>query len=45
MAMGLRKDHDELEKKHNSITERVGRVEESTKAADSRIDSIEMNFK
>lgn len=41
MAIGLRKDHDELEEKHNAITERVGRVEESTKAAHRRIDSIE----
>jgi hypothetical protein len=41
MAIGLRKDHDALEEKHNFITERIGRVEESTKAAHRRIDKLE----
>ena len=45
MAIGLRKDHDELEEKHNSNTERIGRVEESTKAAHRRIDTIEQKVK
>ena len=43
MAIGLRKDHDELEEKHNNNTERIGRVEESTKAAHRRIDLLERN--
>ena len=41
MAIGLRKGHDDLQEKHNNLTERVGRVEESTKAAHKRIDQIE----
>ncbi|MBV5335385.1 MAG: hypothetical protein JZU49_06225 [Sulfuricurvum sp.] len=41
MAIGLRKDHDQLDDKHNELNERVGRVEESTKAAHRRMDSIE----
>jgi hypothetical protein len=41
MAIGLRKDHDQLDDKHNELNERVGRVEESTKAAHRRIDSVE----
>lgn len=45
MAIGLRKDHDELEEKHNSNTERIGRVEESTKAAHRRIDTLEQKVK
>ena len=45
MAIGLRKDHDDLQEKHNNLTERVGRIEESTKAAHRRIDSIEINSK
>ena len=40
MAIGLRIDHDELEDKYNVLNERVGRVEESTKAAHKRIDII-----
>jgi len=45
MAIGLRKDHDELEEKHNNNTERIGRVEESTKAAHRRIDTLEQKIK
>ncbi|HEY5590364.1 MAG TPA: hypothetical protein VIK55_05040 [Paludibacter sp.] len=45
MAIGLRKDHDELEEKHNNNTERIGRVEESTKAAHHRIDTLEQKIK
>ena len=41
MAIGLRKDHDELQDRHNQHSERIGRVEESTKAAHRRIDAIE----
>jgi len=44
MAIGLRKDHDELEEKHNSLNERIGRVEESAKAAHKRLDSIEKTY-
>ena len=45
MAIGLRRDHDELEEKHNNNTERIGRVEESTKAAHRRIDTLEQKIK
>jgi len=45
MAIGLRKDHDELEEKHNNNTERIGRIEESTKAAHRRIDTLEQKVK
>lgn len=45
MAIGLRKDHDELEEKHNNNTEWIGRVEESTKAVHLRIDTLEQKIK
>lgn len=45
MAIGMRKDHDDLQEKHNNLNERIGRVEESTKAAHRRIDLIENNRK
>jgi len=44
MAIGLRKDHDEFEEKNNNNTERIGHVEESTKAAHRRIDTLEQKI-
>lgn len=41
MAIGIRKDHVELQDRHNQHSERIGRVEESTKAAHRRIDTME----
>lgn len=37
MAIGLRKDHDELEEKHYSLTQRVSRVEETSRILSDRI--------
>ena len=45
IVIGLRKDHDELEEKHNNNTERIGRVEESTKTAHRRIYTLEQKVK
>ncbi len=45
MAIGLRKDHDELQDRHNQLSERIGRIEESTKAAHRRIDTMETKNK
>ena len=45
MAIGLRKDHDELQDRHNQHSERIGRVEESMKGAHRRIDNIETKIK
>lgn len=41
IAIGLRKDHEDLSSKYNDLNERVGRVEESVKAVDRRINIIE----
>ena len=45
VVIGLRKDHDELKDWHNQNSERIGRREESTKAAHRRIDAIETKSK
>jgi len=45
MAIGLRKDHNDLEEKHNTLAERVGRIEEATKAAHHRIDNFDLKNK
>lgn len=38
----IEKKQDSFETKHNSLTERVARVEESTKSAHHRIDRMEI---
>mgnify|MGYP001225347257 CR=1 FL=1 len=45
MAIGLRKDHDELQERHNRHSERIGKVEESIKEAHRRIDAVEIKIR